>query len=319
MYHRVSAVRRDPWQLAVTPAHFAEHLEVIRGHGRPLLVRDLTRSLGAGRAPGRAIILTLDDGYADNLLEARPLLERHDVPATVFVAAGCLGRPSFWWDDLERVILTSTDLPPHLRIVVRGEAHEWDLEDDVRYPLDDQSRDAGWQAATEPPTGRHRLFLALYRLLRPLSDPERRQALGALDSWAGAASADSPPARPLTVAEVPRLAANGLVEVGAHTLTHPQLSALDREAQRTEIQGSRLALEEITGGPVVSFAYPYGARSDYTSETLSLVKEAGFSGACATMARPVGRGTPPFELPRFHVEDCDGDGLARRLAAWAVA
>ena len=125
MYHRVSAVRRDPWQLAVTPAHFAEHLEVIRRHGRPLLVRDLTRSLGTGRAPGRAIILTLN-GYADNLLEARPLLERHDVPATVFVAAGCLGRPSFWWDDLERVILTSTDLPPHLRIVVRGEAHEWD-------------------------------------------------------------------------------------------------------------------------------------------------------------------------------------------------
>ena len=140
-----------------------------------------------------------------------------------------------------------------------------------------------------------------------------------LDSWAGAASPDRPPARPLTIAEVPRLAADGLVEVGAHTLTHPQLSALDREAQRTEIHGSRLALEEITGGTVVSFAYPYGARSDYTPETLSLVKEAGFSGACATMARPVGRGTPPFELPRFHVEDCDGDGLARRLAAWAVA
>lgn len=318
MYHRVSLVRRDPWRLAVTPAHFAEHLEVVRRHGRPLPVRDLTRALGAGRVPRRAIAITLDDGYADNLLHARPLLERHDVPATVFVAAGCLGRPGFWWDELERVALTPVDLPRHLRLVVRGEMHAWDLGAGARYPPDAQARDAGWQGWTEPPTERHRLFLTLYRILRPLGDPERRHALADLGAWAGGASPDTSPARPLTVPEMRRLAAGGLVEVGSHTLTHPQLSVLDREAQRSEIRDSRRALKEMTGEAVVSFAYPYGARADYTPETVALVKEAGFSGACATMPGPVRRGTEPFELPRFHVDDCDGDGLARRLAGWTT-
>ncbi|MGH7298934.1 MAG: polysaccharide deacetylase family protein [Candidatus Rokuibacteriota bacterium] len=319
MYHRVSPVSRDPWQLAVTPAHFAEHLEVVRHHGRPVAIRSLTHALAAGRTPGPAVAITLDDGYADNLLHARPLLERHDAPATVFVAAGCLGRSGFWWDELERIILTPVHLPEHLRLVVRGEVHAWGLGAGTHYPLEAQARDAAWPAWTDPPTGRHRLFVALYRLLRPLTDSERHQALAELDAWAGVTASPRSPARPLTPPEVSRLAAGGLVEIGAHTLTHAQLSGLDREAQRREIRGSRRALEELAGDQVVSFAYPYGTRSDYTPETVALVQEAGFAGACAGVPGPVRRGTPLFEVPRFHVQDCDGDGLARRLAAWVTA
>ena len=319
MYHRVSAVRRDPWQLAGTPAHFAEHLEVIRRHGRPLLVRDLTRSLGTGRAPGRAIILTLDDGYADNLLEARPLLERHDVPATVFVAAGCLGRPSFWWDDLERVILTSTDLPPHLRIVVRGEAGNgiWETTFAI-HSTPSRGMRAGRQGRSLRPG-------VIACSSRCTGSCDRSPTLSGGRPWSlwtpGPGRRHRPARRPALSPS--RRSRDSLPTVSSRSApTRSRIRSCPRSTgrrRRTEIHGSRLALEEITGGTVVSFAYPYGARSDYTPETLSLVKEAGFSGACVTMARPVGRGTPPFELPRFHVEDCDGDGLARRLAAWAVA
>jgi peptidoglycan/xylan/chitin deacetylase (PgdA/CDA1 family) len=318
MYHRVAVPSRDPWELAVTPAHFAEHLEVIRRLGRPQRLHDLTRALAAGRAPRRRIVVTLDDGYADNLLEARPLLEKHDVPATVFVAAGCLGRAQgFWWDQLENFLLTPVELPRRLQLEVRGEVHHYDLGKDCRYPLESQSRHAGWRATAEPPTERHRLFLALYRLLRPLSDHERRAALADLASWSGASASSDPSARPLTAAEVQQLAGGGLVEIGAHTLTHPQLSALDADAQREEIRGSRAALQEAVGASVTSFAYPYGARSDYTRETVALVAEAGFAGACATVPGVVKRESGRFELPRLHVGDCDGDGLARRLAAWS--
>ena len=320
MYHRVTTAARDPWQLAVTPSHFAEHLEVVRRAGRPQRFCDLTRALRAGRAPRRGIVLTLDDGYADNLLEARPLLEKHDVLATVFVAAGCLGRSQgFWWDQLEYFLLTPVELPPRLRLVVRGAVHQHDLGADARYPLEAQARHAGWRATTAPPTGRHRLFLELYRLLRPLADRERRAALGDLATWSGAPVPASTPARPMSASEVRLLSGGGLVEIGAHTLTHPQLSALDRDAQRQEIRGSRVALQEAVGADVVSFAYPYGARSDYTRESVALVAEAGFSGACATVPGAVRRSSDRFELPRFHVEDCDGDGLARRLAQWPGA
>ena len=92
-----------------------------------------------------------------------------------------------------------------------------------------------------------------------------------------------------------------------------------REGQRAEIGGSRVVLQEAAGRDVVSFAYPYGARSDYTSETMALVRDAGFSSACSTIQAAVRRGTGRYELPRVHVEDCDGDGLARRLTEWATA
>ncbi len=317
MYHRIGAVSRDPWQLAVTAAHFAEHLEVVRRYGRPLAVRDLTRALATGRTPRRGIVLTLDDGYADNLFQARPLLEQHDVPATIFVAAGCLGRrEGFWWDQLEQLILSPVELPRWLRLEIRGQVHQHDMGVDTRYPVEAQMEHAGWRAGTEIPTERHRLFLALYRLLRPLSDPERQRALASLAAWSGIPASGPAEARPLTPPEMRALAEDGLVEIGAHTLTHPQLSALDRESQRSEILGSRLALEDVVGAEVVSFAYPYGSRSDYTRETVTLVAESGFSGACAAVPGVVRRSTGRFELPRFHVDDCDGDGLARRLADW---
>lgn len=320
MYHRVAAVSRDPWQLAVTPAHFAQHLQVIRQYGRPMTCRDLGRALSTGHAPGRAIAVTFDDGYADNLLHARPLLERHDVPATIFIAAGCVGRPEgFWWDVLERLVLGSIDLPSRLRLEIRGRTHEYELGASRRYPIEAQEEHVEWRAGSDPPTERHRLFLALYNLLRPLPDSERRRGLNYLSEWAGVLSTAPSSSRPLTAPELGALAGGGLVEIGAHTLTHPQLSALDRESQREEIRGSRLALREAVGEEIASFAYPYGSRSDYTTETVALVRDAGFSSACATTQGVVRRDTGRFELPRFHVEDCDGDGLARRLNQWTKA
>ncbi len=320
MYHRIATLETDPWQLAVSPSHFSEHLAVVRRHGRPLLVRDLSRALAAGRVPRRAIVVTFDDGYADNLHDALPLLERHDVPATLFVAAGYVGRPDgFWWDRLERLILTPAELPPTLRLEVSGRRHEYELDAMTRAMHGDRETTAAWRGWTPAPTGRHELFLTLYRLLRPLSEPERRRALADLTAWTGAAAPTGSTGDTLSVSQLQALASRPLVEIGAHTLTHPQLSTLAPADQRAEIGGSRLALEEVTGTPVVSFAYPYGGRSDYTSETVRLVRDAGFSGACGSFPGAVTRTTARFEVPRCHVEDWDGDGLARRLATWSTA
>src|SRR3569623_716342 len=84
-YHRVFAPPRNRWGVAVTPAHFEEHLEYLhRNHTiLPLLV--LLARLEEGRVPDRAVVLTFDDGYADNLHTALPLLQRYGAPATVFV------------------------------------------------------------------------------------------------------------------------------------------------------------------------------------------------------------------------------------------
>jgi peptidoglycan/xylan/chitin deacetylase (PgdA/CDA1 family) len=103
------------------------------------------------------------------------------------------------------------------------------------------------------------------------------------------------------------------VEIGAHTLTHPSLPALGSEEQRAEIAGSRERLEELTGRPLESFAYPYG---DYDGATVRLVKRSGFRTACTIHENRLTRLSSPFLLPRFPVRDWPADELERRLAAW---
>src|SRR5690606_36408110 len=106
LYHRVTTLENDPWSLAVTPEHFAEHMEVLRRYTYPLPLRDLVQRVRTGRFPEGSVAITFDDGYRDNLYAAKPLLERHEIPATVFIATGYTGRErEFWWDELEALLL----------------------------------------------------------------------------------------------------------------------------------------------------------------------------------------------------------------------
>lgn len=109
------------------------------------------------------------------------------------------------------------------------------------------------------------------------------------------------------------MAQGGLVEVGAHTVTHPALSTLPVASQRGEILGSKAQLEELLGQQVTSFAYPYG---DLSAETAGIVWEADFAHACSTRTGLVELSTDPFRLPRRHGQDWDGEKCARLLSRW---
>ena len=112
------------------------------------------------------------------------------------------------------------------------------------------------------------------------------------------------------------LTQGGLIEVGAHSVSHSLLAGLPEAAQREEIQQSKLQIEELSGRPVLAFAYPYGKPDSYTAATVQLVREAGFAGACSNRPGVVTRGANPYELPRLHVYDWDGEQFERRLSSW---
>jgi peptidoglycan/xylan/chitin deacetylase (PgdA/CDA1 family) len=318
LYHRVAELPTDPQLLCVTPQHFAEHLEVLGEYYRPMSLQQVAQGLSNASLLNRAVAVTFDDGYADNLYDAKPLLECYDIPATVFVAAGYIRQNrEFWWDELERLLLQPGRLPERLSLTVQGKYHEWRLGEAAFYREAGFERHRRWHVeAIDDPTFRHTLYQTLYRLLRPLPAEERQQVLDSLMDWAGMQPTARPSHRALTPDEVIRLAGGGLVEVGAHTVTHPVLSALATEEQRSEIYSSKVRLEEMEGRPVTSFSYPYGSQSDYTAETVSIVQETGFTCACSNFGDVVWRGTDPFQLPRFLVRDWDGGEFARRLEAW---
>jgi peptidoglycan/xylan/chitin deacetylase (PgdA/CDA1 family) len=121
--------------------------------------------------------------------------------------------------------------------------------------------------------------------------------------------------RPLTPAELERLAGSPLIEIGAHTMTHPTLALAPIEDQQREIAECRTALEHVLERSVTAFAYPYGNPfSDYTSETVSVVRHARFDLAFTTDGSFATLECDPLQIPRFMMLDTIGDvELAHRL------
>jgi len=318
VYHRIESVPVDPWELAVTPAHFGEHLEVLRERARPMSIRELIHALRNGGAPPDAVAVTLDDGYADNFRHARAHLHEADVPATVFVVAGALGRPNaFWWDELADIFLRPGRLPQVLELEVESAPHRFDLGGAANYTTEDAEPHRWWRGWTrDSPTPRHRAYLQAFRLLQSVPDEARSRILAKIRTWAGPPPGWSEQGRAMTCEEVALLARDGLVEVGAHTMTHPRLSALSGPAQSREIRDSRTRLEEILGSAVTTFAYPYGQPDDYGEESVAIVRDAGFEGACANVSGTVTSASDLFQLPRFHVSDWDGDFFDRQWSEW---
>jgi peptidoglycan/xylan/chitin deacetylase (PgdA/CDA1 family) len=315
MYHRIAEVECDPWSLCVTPSHFAEHLEVLRQSTQPVPLRYLNQTLQEGQRLPKAVALTFDDGYADNLHQAKPLLERFGIPATIFVASGYTDQArEFWWDRLESLLLHPGYLPETLTLKIGDRSYSWDLGTDAAYSETQYQRDRGWKAEQpQPPTLRHALYRSLHKLLQPLSEAERAEVMSELVAWSGAETPSRPSFYPLTLAELSALERGEFIEIGSHTVTHPLLSSLPLNLQYAEIQASKASLEERLGHEIRSFAYPYG---NYTPQTVALVQEAGYTCACSTLQASVRPGSDRFQLPRLEVQDWDGDLFAQKLRQW---
>ncbi|HRQ83297.1 MAG TPA: polysaccharide deacetylase family protein, partial [Azospirillaceae bacterium] len=315
MYHRVADLTLDPQLLAVGVERFDQQIAALAELGELMPLAELAARLAAGKAANGAVAITFDDGYADNLLAAKPILEARGAPATMFVTAGMVnGDREFWWDELERLLLATDVLPATMTLRTDKGDQPVALAAAARYDDDARRRDAGW-SVEQPgfPTPRHMLYRYLQQTVHGLGDDQRRQGvLDAVAAWAGVSRTGRPSHRPLRAEEVAALA-GGVTAVGAHTMTHPMLALLPEDAQRREIIDSRRRLEDIVGAAVDLFAYPYGSASSFTPRAVAIVKEAGFAAACSTRQAPVAAGDDLFALPRMTVRDWSAEELERRL------
>ncbi len=304
--------------LCVTPEHFSEHLEVLRKQYYPMQLQHLVQAMPSGMLPTATVVVTFDDGYVDNLNNAQPLLKRYDIPASVFVSSGYIGQErGFWWDELDRLFLQPRKLPETLCLTLSGRTFHWELREAARYNEDGYRRHRCWNVELkDDPSPRHRLYRSLCQLMRGLHYGEQQGVLDELRAWAGVEMKRCPTTHTLSSSEVRQLTEEGLIEIGSHSITHAVLSALSTDEQWSEILESKIRLEEILGVPVNSFAYPYGTRSDYTAETIAIVRQVGYSCACSNFPEVIRRGSDRFQLPRILVRDWDGNEFARRMGEW---
>jgi peptidoglycan/xylan/chitin deacetylase (PgdA/CDA1 family) len=264
-----------------------------------------------GKIPNRAVAITFDDGYVDNLEKAKPVLAHYGIPATVFVTGATPGNTQeFWWDELSRALLVPGSLPPSLSLSINEFARRWELGRGAVYTEEDYQYDC---ARDGEPSERVKFYYSLWEWLRPLPREQRRIMLDEVLRWAGAPSGGMSTHRILEPEEVRALAQGGLVEIGAHTVSHEMLPAHTTDFQRTEIEQNKTYLENLLGHAVASFSYPYG---EYSPQTVTLVKEAGFTCACSVILDVVWRHSDRFLMPRLAVNNWTGEEFENRLLRW---
>lgn len=287
-YHRVLPEEDELFPDELTAADFDAQMAVLARFFNVVSLREALERLESGSLPRRCVVVTFDDGYADNCTEALPILKKHGLVATFFIASGFLDGSMMWNDRIISAVRTSPAAEasiPGLNIAAA--------------PLTSAER-------------RRTLAETLIAKIKYLSGSERDAAIAEIeDTLEGV----QPPRLMMTEAQVGEMVAAGM-DVGAHTVSHPILTACTLEEAEAEIAASRDALGELTSREIDLFAYPNGRKGqDYSAEHADLVQRMGFRAAVSTNPGTAGSQSAKYELPRYGVWDKRPSRFALRIAA----
>jgi peptidoglycan/xylan/chitin deacetylase (PgdA/CDA1 family) len=290
MYHRFW----DRGALARQCAH-------IRKHYHPVSMTAVSEWLYAGRSlPTYALAVTVDDGYRDFHETGYPVFAEYGIPVTVYLVTDFMdGKSWLWFDRVVHAFRQSTRSAACIPLP-DGKTFQCKLESDA-------SRRAAGQRLAD--------------LAVSWSDADRRKMADNLPYLLQAEDPRQAPAeyQPLSWAAVRTLAASG-VEFGAHTKTHPILSALaDPQQLREEIAGSKARVEAELNRPVLHFCYPNGMMRDIGPAAAAVVREAGLRTAVTAEPGLNHNHSDAFLLRRIPADPSQGDwSYSRSLTGWAL-
>lgn len=246
--------------LEITPEFLHATLEHVRALDIDIVTMDeMVRRLTARDFARRFACFTFDDGYRDNRDHALPVMRAFDAPFTVYVTSDfASGQGRLWWVTLERLIAATDTLEANI-----GGSHR-------RF---DTATDQDKQAA----------FVALHGLLRDLpTDADIHHALEPLALRHGVDPLAACRDLCMGWGELDVFAADPLVTIGAHTVTHCQLAKESEASALAEIQSSRERIATRLQRDVRHFAYPYGDRSAAGAREFASAKLLGFDSAVTT-------------------------------------
>ena len=229
-------------------------------------------ALKAGALPARSACISFDDGYADNCQVALPILQRHGLTATFFIATGFLDGGRMWNDTVIESV-RSNELP-NLDLSKLGlGCHRLGSIDDRR--------------------------AAISSLIGQIKYLPVNERINVTQQVARLARARLPNNLMMTSQEVKSMRNAGM-QIGAHTVSHPILARLSRDEAHQEIQASKLFLEQLLGEPIGLFAYPNGKPGeDYLPDSVDVVRELGFDAAVSTKWGASCTGDDVFQIRRF--------------------
>jgi peptidoglycan/xylan/chitin deacetylase (PgdA/CDA1 family) len=246
--------------------------------------------------PKKSVVITFDDGFANNCSVAWPLLKRRNVPFTIFVTTGMVGvaGAQLWTERVKRAVYLSTKI---------GATLEFETG---QKQLDLSSRVTRAAAARATVNG-----------LKRLSPIQRDDAVTQVEKTCG-----RPALRPdeqeryefLSWEQIRTMAAEG-VEFGSHTVNHPILTTLAPGVLRSELQNSKLTLESQIRRECYSFAFPNGSFSDYGPREKAELSALGYRCALSLNGTLNGRRADLLEIDRININRQHDDAMFRAAAA----
>jgi len=271
-FHRVFAQRDVLRPSEPDVSEFESIVQVIARHFPVYTVSELVNNLRNKKLTQSGVAISFDDGYLDNYELAYPILRKHGIKATFYVATGFL-KGGIMWND----------------VITEGVR----LLQAVEYLKNDHSVRASTQTASEKTS----CMSQIVNIVKYLDLNQRRAWL---ESFRDMNALESLPSLMMEERHLQEMHAHDM-EIGGHTVSHPILSSLEKEFAEQEIAQGKHFLEKLLQSDVSTFAYPNGKPGDYNSNHIDFLERAGFSGAVTTRWGTIRITTEPYELPRIGV------------------
>ncbi len=272
IYHRVLEKTDPLFPGTVDADRFRWQMELVNSYFNVLPLSTAAKLLSTNQLPDRSICITFDDGYADNVEVALPILKSLNLPATFFIATGFLDGGRMWNDTVIETIRNINTNSVDLNDMSLG-----------RYDI---ATIAGKQACID----------SIIVKIKHLSQNERQELA---DKLAEKFSVELPHNLMMSSDQVRELHAAGM-EIGGHTVSHPILATLNQDRAKEEITKGKVILEKIIGEDIKLFAYPNGKPEiDYLPEHVEIVRNSGFDAAVSTAVGLSDKYTDPYTLRRF--------------------
>lgn len=283
-WHNVEGTWQWPAETGAGAAGFRRQMRALRATSNVVPLDPALKSLAEGRSlPPRAVAITFDDGYRDNLDVAVPILRELGLPATVFLIPDLLdGKLDPWWERLAWALTTAEDPALHF--------------EDVAYPL-----------ADEP--ARRAALDRVQEVLKRRTDAERRAAVAAIAASLSCAGPRHDPKDMFLDWDGARALVAAGIGIGSHTTGHAILAREAAAAQAKDLYGSRRRLQEELDLPIDTLAYPNGQEDDYSSDTITAARAAGYSHSVTAWGLVNRPETPVHEIRRRLLSP--GDPAAR--------
>ena len=282
MLHRVAPKSFSPLgandHLSVTPDFLEKVIIALKRDGYDFISMDeVPEALRSARTK-RFIAMTFDDGYLDNYQYAYPILRRHNIPYTVYIAPGLINADvHLWWEITEQVVAKRSDivLPSAL-----GREHF---------------------ACSTPAEKRKTLATIQRHMVKTMPEDQHAIFTRDLAQLAGIDCAAHNKRELMSWIQIHEISKDTLCTIGAHTYSHFHLKKLSEDAVYNEFDRCRTALELETGIRTKHLAYPYGYADAIGTREVALAAVAGFTTAVTTrhgMLVPE-NASVPTALPRI--------------------